>query len=336
MRDVAALAGVGIKTVSRVVNGEQGVSDALVRRVQDATQKLSFQPDLVAGNLRRADRRSLSIGLLLASVDNPFCATIHRAVEAVADGQGVAVFSASIDEDIERERALVGAFLSRRVDGLIVTPTAADQIHLQPDRVAGTPVVLVDRPAVGIQVDAVVVDNVGAAQQATAHLIEHGHRRVAYLGDLTQIVTARQRHEGYLLAMAAAGIPAARTHVIADLHSEAAAESAILGLLTGSDRPTALFTSQNMITIGALRALRALRLQHKIAVVAFDDVELADLLDPGVTVIAQNPTSIGRQAAELMFARLDGDESPAMEIVVPTRLLTRGSGEIRPPESPNP
>ena len=334
MRDVAALAGVGIKTVSRVVNGEPGVSDALVRRVRDATQQLNFQPDLAAGNLRRTDRRSLSIGLLLASVDNPFCAAIHRAVEDVADDQGVAVFSASIDEDIERERALVGVFMSHHVDGLIVSPTAADQSHLYPDRVAGTPVVLIDRPAVGVQIDAVVVDNAGAAQQATTHLLEHGHRRVCFLGDLTQIATARERRQGYLMAMAAAGIPTAQTRTITDLHSEVAATSAILGLLTGTERPTALFTSQNLITLGAIRALRTLGLEHEIALVGFDDFVLADLLDPAVTVIAQAPTVIGRRAAELIFARLNGDGSPPVEIVVPTRLIARGSGEIRPPAEP--
>lgn len=330
MREVAALAGVGIKTVSRVVNHEPGVSAELVLRVRQAAQTLHFQPDLTAGNLRRSDRRSLSIGLLLASVANPFCAAIHRAVEDVADARGVAVFSASIDEDSSRERSLVAAFISRRVDGLILTPAATDQAYLRPERVAGTPVVLVDRPPVGIDVDSVMVDNFAGAQQATAHLIAHGHRRIAYLGDLTRIATARQRHEGYRHALGVAGLSAA-ARAIDDLHSEAAAEAAVATLLAAPDRPTALFTSQNLVTIGAIRALRRFGLQHEVALVGFDDFELADLLEPAVTVIAQDPARMGQIAAERVFSRLAGDASPGAEIVVPTELIERGSGEISAP-----
>ncbi len=331
MRDVAALARVGTKTVSRVVNKEPGVSAALADRVSAAARALNFRPDLTAGNLRRSDRRSSSIGLLLASVSNPFCAEIHRAVEDVAHERGVAVFSASIDEDPQRERSLVAAFSSRRVDGLILTPSATDQGYLRDEREAGTPVVLIDRPPVGIEIDSVTVDNVAGASDATAHLIAHGHRRIAYLGDLTRIATARARHEGYLRALGAAGIATGTVGPVDNLHSEDAAEAAVWALLSGPDRPTALFTSQNLVTIGAIRALRTLGLQHTVALIGFDDFELADLLEPGVTVIAQDPARIGRLAAERLFGRLGGDTSPAAEIVVPTRLIERGSGEIAPP-----
>ena len=331
MRDVAALAGVGIKTVSRVVNHEAGVSPALVARVREAAQALSFAPDLAAGNLRRSDRRSLSIGLLLASVENPFGAAIHRAVEDVAVGRGVAVFSASMDEDAVRERALVAAFTSRRLDGLILTPISTDQGYLRAERETGTPIVLVDRPAVGIDVDSVTVDNAAGAERATAHLIAHGHRRIAYLGDLTRIITARRRRAGYLRALGAAGIATGAARAIDDLHSEDAAEAAVRGLFASEHPPTALFTSQNLVTVGAIRALRALGLEHEIALVGFDDFQLADLLEPAVTVIAQDPAAIGHAAAERLFARLAGDTSPAQEIVVPTRLVERGSGEIPAP-----
>ena len=333
MRDVAAFAGVGLKTVSRVFNNEPGVSDALVTRVRQAAQALHFHPDAIAGSLRRSDRRSLSIGLLLASVANPFCAAVHRAIEDVAEARGVAVFSASIDENPSRERSLVAAFTSRRVDALILTPAATDQGYLRPEQVSGTPVVLVDRPSVGIDVDSVVVDNFAGALQATAHLIARGHREVAYLGDLTRIATARQRHEGYLQAIGSAGIPIATARAIDDLHSEKAAEAAVRELLSGADRPTALFTGQNMVTIGAIRALRELGLQHEVALVGFDDFELADLLEPGVTVVAQDPVRMGRLAAERVFARLAGDTSAGKEFIVPTELIERGSGEIAAPRA---
>ncbi|WP_231494850.1 LacI family DNA-binding transcriptional regulator [Cellulomonas sp. KRMCY2] len=331
MRDVAALAGVGIKTVSRVINDEPGVTPATAERVHAAARALSFRPDLTAGTLRRSDRRSRSLGLILASVDNPFCAAVHRAVEDVAALRGVAVFSASIDEDPERERDLVAAFTSRRVDGLIMTAASTDHSYLRNEQESGTPIILVDRPPQGLEVDSVVVDNAEGARQATAHLIRHGHRRIAYLGDLSRIATARLRHAGFLAAALEAGIPTDQLRAIDDLHSEDAAEAAALRLLDGPEPPTALFASQNLVTIGTIRALRARGVQHTVALVGFDDFELADLLEPAVTVIAQDPARMGALAAEQVFARIDGGHLPVCRTVVPTRLIERGSGEIRPP-----
>jgi LacI family transcriptional regulator len=330
MRDVAALAGVAIKTVSRVVNDEPGVSPAMVERVRRAADELNFQADMLAGNLRRTGRRTKSIGLVLASVDNPFAAAIHRAVEDVAETQGVAVFSASTDEKAERERSLVEAFTSRRVDGLIITSTGTDQQYLLPEMAAGTPVVAVDRPPVGIDVDTVVADNVDGARQAVEHLIAAGHERIAFMGDLAIIATAAQRFEGFEQALTRAGIPIDPSLVTEDLHDEQSAFQAAMGLLLRPIRPSAIFASQNLVTIGAFRALRTLGLHHTIALVGFDDFSLADLLDPPVTVVAQDPFAMGRAAAERLFGRMTDEAFPPQRIVVPTRLITRGSGEIRP------
>jgi LacI family transcriptional regulator len=261
-------------------------------------------------------------------VDNPFCAAIHRAVEDVAEQRGVAVLSASTDEQPEREKALVAAFTSRRVDGLIVSATGTDQGYLIPELEAGTPVVMVDRPAVGIDVDTVLVDNVAGARGATAHLLGGGHRRIAYLGDLSTVATARWRREGYHRAMADAGVPVDDRWVVDDLHDEEAAYAAVHRLLCAREAPTALFTSQNLVTIGAIRALRSLGMQRDVAIVGFDDFALADLMDPAVTVVAQDPAGIGRTAAQRVFARLEGEDEPPQHLTVPTRLILRGSGEI--------
>ncbi|WP_235843556.1 LacI family DNA-binding transcriptional regulator [Cellulomonas algicola] len=330
MRDVAERAGVGIKTVSRVVNGEPGVAAATAERVNRAARELHFQPDPFAGNLRRSVRRTQSIGLLLSSVDNPYCAAVHRAVEDVAESRGVSVLSASSDEDPQRERALVGTFVSRRVDGLILSATGGDQAYLRPEMDAGTPVVAVDRAPVGIDVDSVVVDNVAGARGATAHLLRRGHRRIAHLGDLSMIATATQRLDGFRQAAAEAGVPADDQLVVQDLHTVELAFDATFRLLRSDDPPTALFTSQNLVTIGAIRALRSLGMQHDVAVVGFDDFALADLLDPAVTVVAQDPVAIGRAAAERVFARLEDRSLPSTQTVLATRLVVRGSGEIAP------
>jgi LacI family transcriptional regulator len=331
IRDVAALAGVSVKTVSRVVNREGGVSAALTERVEEAAHRLGYRPDHGARTLRRTDRRTATIGLLLEDVENPYSAALHRAVENVARTRGVAVLTASVDETPERERELVTAFASRRVDGLIIMPVAPDQAHLDAERRAGVPVVFVDRSPPAFECDSVVADNAGGATVATRHLLGAGHRRIAFLGDRLAIATTHERRAGYLAALELAGIDVPAQHVVTDLPTIEAAEAAAVALLQSSAAPTALFTAQNLVTIGAIRALRRLGRHRDVAVVGFDDFVLADLLEPGVTVVAQDPRGIGRLAAELLFRRVDGDAGPYLRQVLPTRLITRGSGEIPPP-----
>jgi LacI family transcriptional regulator len=330
MRDVAALAGVSLKTVSRVVNGERGVSPGLSARVERAARQLDYVPDLTASSLRRTDRQTATIGLLLKNIANPFSAGLYRAVENVARARGVVAFAGSLDEDPERERALAGLFMARRVDGLIVVPAGRDQSYLQKARAAGLPIVFVDRPPGQLDADAILSDNRDGARDGVQHLLAIGHRRIAYLGDLRTISTARHRHLGYLDALAGARVEADPALLRDDLHTSDAAESAVLDLFAGGDPPTALFSSQNLVTIGVIRALRRLGLQHRVALVGFDDILLADLIEPPVTVVAQDPSTIGRLAAETLFRRLDGDRSPTTTLVVQTRLIARGSGEIPP------
>jgi LacI family transcriptional regulator len=331
IRDVAALAGVGIKTVSRVINHEANVSAATREKVEQAVVALNFTPNAGAGALRRGDRKTLTLGLLLDAVDNPFSAAIHRAVEAVAWERGTAVFGASFGEDPQRERALVEAFTRRRVDGVVLTTISDDHTYLQTELEQGVPMVFIDRPPRGIEADTVLTDNQHAAATATEHLLAHGHRRIAFLSDDLEVSTARERFLGYLGAMERAG--AAPGPERPGLRSVEAADEAVRELLAAppADRPTALFTSQNIVSMGALRALHSLGLQHEVAMVGFDDLFLADMLEPPLTVVAQDPAEMGRTAARRVFARLDGDDAPASTSIVPARLVVRGSGEIAPP-----
>jgi LacI family transcriptional regulator len=330
MRDVAALAGVGLKTVSRVVNGESNVTEETRARVEAAIERLEYRRDINASLLRRLGRKTATIGLVLEDVSNPFSSALYRAIEDRARQRGVLVFTGSCDEDPERERELIGIFRARRVDGIVVVPTSADHRYLLAEQRARTPLVFVDRPARFVDADSVMSDNVGGAERAVSHLGSLGHRRIAFLGDALEIQTAADRLRGYNLALAALGVdsdPAiVRTGVAGvDLAAHAATE-----LLRAENPPTALFTAQNLVTIGALHALRELGLERTTALVGFDDVELADLLEPAVTVIAQDPAAIGRAAADILFRRLDGDDSPPRHVVIDVELVVRGSGEISP------
>ncbi len=330
MRDVAALAGVSLKTVSRVINGTPTVDPALVSQVQRAAAQLNYRPNLTASSLRRRDGRSLMIGLILEDIANPYSSAIYRSVEDVARALGVGVLAGSIDEDAERERELAGALFLRRVDGLIMVPAGQDHSYLLHEMKMGTAVLFVDRPPTYLAADSVVSDNRAGAANGVRYLISHGHRRIAYLGDLASIATAQERFAGYRDALREAGLTLDHHLVRHNLHTIDAAAAAATELLTGPKPPSALFSEQNLVTIGTVRALRAAALQHRTALVGFDDFPLADLLEPGVMVVAQDPAAIGKLAAEILFRRIHGDVSPVQEHVVPTRLIKRASGTIPP------
>lgn len=330
LRDVALLAGVSPKTASRVVNGEQSVSQPKVAAVEAAVAKLGYCPNFTASSLRRGNGRTWAIGAVLEDVANPFSSALYRALEDAAHARDVLVFAGSGDEDPRRERALVGAFIRRQADALVVVPASDNHSYLGAEVAAGTPVVFVDRPPVGLHVDVVLSDNRAGAAQAVSHLIAYGHRSIAYLGDMRTIATAQERLRGYKEALSDEGIRPDPAHIVQDLHTEDDARRAVLALLAAPSRPTALFTAQNLITVGAIRALRQLERQHRVALVGFDDVPLADLLEPAATVVAQDPVAMGRLAASLVFRRLDGEAWDPTVHLVPTRLIARGSGEIAP------
>lgn len=334
IREVAQHAGVGIKTVSRVVNNEPNVAPATAARVRASIEELRWEPDALAANLRRTTTRTRTIGLLLGSVSNPFAAAIHRAIEDVAAHRDVAVFASSLDDDPAREVAAVEAFVRRKVDGLILTCVAASQAYLRELVPPDMPIVFIDREPAEFAADTVHSDNVEGARMATRHLLGFGHRRLALLIDRREIWTAREREHGFLLALDEFGIAPETATILDGLSDHVAAERAVLSVLGAPNAPTAIVSGQNLITVGAVHALRKLGRHRDVALIGFDDLELADLMDPGVSVVAQRPQEIGDVAAARLFASLDaGRRLDPAPIIVPVDLIPRGSGEIRPPSA---
>jgi LacI family transcriptional regulator len=326
MRDVASTAGVSLKTVSRVVNREPGVHAATAARVEAAIADLGFARNDVARSLRHG--RAGAIGLVIEDVANPFYSAIARTVEDAAHARGHIVITGSCEEDPEREHQLVHRLLRRSVDALLIVPASSDHRYLEPELAAGTPLVFLDRPPGGIDADTVLLDNLGGARTAVEHLLAHGHERVAFVGDAPALHTARERLAGYRRALADAGVPERTELVRAGTHDATADEAAVRALLRLplARRPTAIFCANNRNTIGALRALR----DHArpIALIGFDDFELADMLATPVTVIRHVPEDMGRIAAELAYARLEGDGGPPQMRTIPCELVARGSGEV--------
>ncbi|EDY44793.1 LacI family DNA-binding transcriptional regulator [Streptomyces sp. SPB074] len=326
MKDVAARAGVGLKTVSRVVNDEPGVTPDTERRVREAIAALGFRRNDSARVLRKG--RTASVGLVLEDLADPFYGPLSRAVEEVARAHGALLINGSSAEDPERERELALALCARRVDGLVVIPAGDDHRYLQPEIAAGMAAVFVDRPAGGIEADVVLSDSFGGAREGVRHLLAHGHRRVGFIGDMPRIHTAAERLRGYRAALAEAGITPAPGWVSLGVTDPGRVRDAAHAMLAGPEPVTAVFAGNNRVTVTVVRVLAGHA--RPVALVGFDDFELADLLDPGVTVVAQDAAQLGRTAAQRLFGRLDGAAHEAERFVLPTRLIPRGSGELRP------
>ncbi|GAA4028858.1 LacI family DNA-binding transcriptional regulator [Allokutzneria multivorans] len=327
MSDVARLAGVSIKTVSRVVNDEAGVHPATAERVLAAIERLGFRRNLSARNLRRGSSTG-TLGVILEDVGNPFYSVLTRAVEEVARTQGRQVLTGSSDEDPGRERELALEFCARRVDGLIVVPAGMQHGYLVPEMQAGMPVVFVDRPAGDVVADTVLVDNIGGTADAVKHLAAQGHQRIAFFGDAPDIFTASERLRGFREGCARSGVRYSEELVFMGPHTEAGVAALLERALGGPEPATAVVSGNNRITVHMLRALYGRPARP--ALVGFDDFELADLLNPPISVVQHDASMLGRAAAELLFARLEGDSSPPRRVVLPTRLVARGSGEVRP------
>ncbi|TMS00670.1 LacI family transcriptional regulator [Nonomuraea basaltis] len=330
MTDVAREVGVTAKTVSRVLNDDGPVAVETRERVMEAVRKLGYQPNLMARNMR-VGARDAAIGLVIPEMGNPFFGAVAGGVESVVRARGLTLIVGSSSETADLEQSLIATFLARRVSALMVVPSAAsDHRHLRTERVAGLPIVFLDRPAVGLTADCVVTANRDGARAGIAHLITHGHRRIGFIGDLpVTLYTRRERFQGYRDALDQAGLPFDRA-LVESGHDQEAAVAATMRLLALADPPTALFAANNFASMGAVVALSRSG-RRDVALVGFDDIPLAECLDPPLTVVAQDAAGLGVVAAELMLSRLDGDKSKARRSLVPTRLIVRGSGELPAP-----
>jgi LacI family transcriptional regulator len=331
--DVANAAGVSLRTASRVLNEDPRVASVTRQRVQEAMLDLRFSPDAMARSLRAGT--DTAIGFVVESISDPFFAEVIDAVELEMSRHGRSVLVASTRRDPDWECDVIERMVQRRISGLLLSPTGDDHSWLDPARV---PVVLVDRPAPGLTADLVQIDDHRAAFDATAHLVAHGHRRIAYLGDTPAIPTSAARLRGYLDALAQHGIEVDERLVNCDCATSEAAARAVSALITANpgtlqhpetSLPTAILSATTRASLGVVPALHAAR-RTDVALVAFGDFPMADALRPAVTVVDHPGHEVGRVAAARLLARLAAPGLPAERIQVPARIIARGSGELRP------
>jgi LacI family transcriptional regulator len=322
--DVADAAGVSLRTASRVLNDDHRVAAGTRARVQQAMRSLNFQPDAVARSLRAGT--DVSIGFVVESIADPFFSEVIDSVETVLGRHGRPVLVASTHRDDARERQVVERMLHRRVAGLLLAPTSGDHTWLDAER---TPLVLIDRPAPGLAADLVDIDDRRAADDAVTHLVRHGHRRIAYVGDTSSIPTSSARLEGYRGALARHGLPVADDLVRADCAGSPEAAAAMAGLLDGDAGVTAVLSATTRASLGIVPMLHA-RSRTDVAFVGIGDFAMADALSPGVTVVRHSGARIGEAAADRLIQRLTDPARPVEHIRLPTTIVARGSGEIRP------
>jgi LacI family transcriptional regulator len=325
LTQVAALAGVSLKTASRVLNSEPNVAPDTGRRVRDAADLLGYRLNGIARELRRGATSAL-VGLISGDLANPFYSAVASGIERELRQHGLQLITANNDEDAGLERSLVDTFLERRVRALLVVPSGDRHDYLAVEGHRGVPFVFLDRPPDGLEADAVLIDNAGGARSAAEHLLARGHRRIALVADLVRMAPQRERIDGFVQAMRLSQTSGWEPYVRTDVHDVERAERTVRELLALDVPPTAVFTTNNRLTTGALRALR----DHPAppALIGFDDFDLADVI--GTTVIAHDMTSMGREAARLAYGRIAGHNGPAQTVVISTSVIARGSGERSP------
>jgi LacI family transcriptional regulator len=324
LRDVAVAAGVSLRTASRVLNEDPAVAVVTRTRVRQAMKDLRYEPDSMARSLRAGT--DSTIGLIVESIADPFFSALIEAVESSLSGHGKSVLVASTQRDGNRERRTVDHMLQRRVGGLLISPNADDHSWLGN---ITTSVVFVDRAARGMRADVVGIDDHQASFDAVTHLIAHGHRRIAYVGDIPEIRTSTDRLQGYVDALAAHGVEIRDELIWSECDTSQSAAQATASLLRLARPPTAIFSAGARCSLGVVPTLHTHE-RADVGLVGFGDFAMADTLTPAITVVDHSGVEVGKAAAARLLARIADPEQPAQHLLVPVRLIERGSGELRP------
>ncbi|HEY7736393.1 MAG TPA: LacI family DNA-binding transcriptional regulator [Candidatus Limnocylindrales bacterium] len=327
IRDVAARAGVSTATVSRVLAGIGTARPETREKVRAAARDLEYRPSAIARSLKLRSTRTL--GLIVTDIENPYFPELVRAIENAARANGYAVLLGNASDDPEREAGYLDLLVERRVDGVIIAASGLGAHHRRWLANPPLPVVLVNTVAEGVPLPGVASDNRAGGRLAVEHLVSLGHRRIGHLTAAPRHVAAPERLAGARDGLVASGLSADVLPIAAGESEVAGGERAMRDLLTGSPDLTAVFAYNDLMAIGAIRAIRSAggRVPEDVSVVGFDDVDLAAYVDPPLTTIAQSTAEMGRWAFERLarlLATPDGDGGDEV-VRLPVRLVVRSS-----------
>jgi LacI family transcriptional regulator/LacI family repressor for deo operon, udp, cdd, tsx, nupC, and nupG len=329
LKDVAQEAEVSVSTVSRVFNNPEKVRPDTRERVRDVADTLGYKPSRVARRLRLKEGQANLIGLVIPDIQNPFFADVTRGVEDFAHDHDYALILSNSDEDPDKQQIALETLQTEDVDGVIVPPVSLEDASVRALAESDIPVVCVDRGMPDLPVDTIRSANQQGAYEAVTHLIDLGHERIAFIGGIGRISTSTERREGYTKALRDHDLPVDPALIKeGDPHRERGRRytEALLDL---EPPPTALFTGNNMTTLGALSALhmRDVSVPGEMALVGYDDVPWAMALNPPPTIIDQPGYEMGHRAAELLLKRLDDpDRSPTVVTIQPELVVRQSCG----------
>ena len=327
IKDVARLAGVSTATVSHVINGTRYVSQELYTRVTEAMERLKYHPNRLAQSLRSGETKS--IGLIVPDNSNPFFCEVARICEDVGFQNGYNVFLCNSDDSVEKESAYINMLIAKQIDGLILISSGSDSTALRELARLNIPVVITDRDSPRLAYDRVLVNNQRGGYQATRHLIELGHRRIACISGPEKMLTSQQRVNGYRRALKEAGIAAHPKYLLHGDFRFQSGEDAMQQLLLVDPRPTAVFACNDLMAIGALRALHRAGLQapEQLSLIGFDNISFASVVVPALTSIAHPVKELAQTSMKLLLDHIKNSDHKrkARRVVLDPCLVERDS-----------
>lgn len=327
VRDVAALAGVSVASVSRVLNEQSTVARVIRERVEAAVAELGYRPHAAARSLR--SQRTQSIGLVIGDITNPFFTALAKAVEAEARRAGYTVLLGNGQESVELQDAYLQELQTHRLDGLLLSPAPGESAVLREVAAAGRPVVLVDRSVDGLGLPVVKTDDASGVIALIDHLVALGHRRIAIISGPLATSSGRERRDAFCCALMAHGLDLPADYAEeGDFRRESGAQ-AMARLMSLHEPPTVVFAADNLMALGALQWARrhGIAVPESVGIASFDDVPWFEVLDPPLTTVAQPIDELGRAAVRTLLAVLDGEKP--LSISLPVQLVVRRScGEV--------
>lgn len=327
MKEVAKRAGVSIATVSRVLNNNSNVNEATRVKIQKAIKDLKYQPSRVAKRLRSKGISGNLLGVLIPDIENPFYVDVLRGIEEVAYQNNYAIIMCNFSQDEKKEKLYLDILQSEAIDGLIAAPAREDDPQLKKMVKEGFNVVCVDRGLNDSEVDVVLIDNEKGAYQAVEHLVKSGYKRIAYIAGLPTIPSSQSREKGYREALITNGIEIDEQLIRYGNSKHESGVKLCEELLNLPMPPDAIFTGNNLITLGALETIhrKGLKIPQEIAILGFDDMYWSNSLNPPLTAVKQPATEIGKRACELLIQRINDPTRPAIRMVLKAELMKRSS-----------